>query len=129
MGEEVPEEAIPEVAGTDPRIPEPLGLSTYIQVLGEWSRGMVSEPYMLGLIRSQGFGDPERTEFLAGADQLWGLVPPITAPDVAEAELEPEAARALGLALALKGEHALHHYLPSAGSPPGRFAASPSWSR
>lgn len=118
MDEEVESGAGETKSSTDSRIPEPLGLSTYIQVLGEWAKGMVSEPYLLGLIRSAGFGEAERAEFLAGADQLWGLVPPIDAPDVAEAELEPEAARALGLALALQGEHALHHHLPSDGAKP-----------
>ena len=101
----------------DPQVPEPRGLSTYIQVLGEWTKGMVSEPFLLGLIQSQGFGEAERNEFLAGADQLWGLVPPVEAPDVAEAELEPAAARSLALALVLRGEHALHHHLPDAPPP------------
>jgi hypothetical protein len=118
VGEETETETNTPEASTDSRIPEPLGLSTYIQLLGEWAKGMVSEPYLLGLIRSKGFGDTERTEFLTGADRLWGLVPPIDAPDVAEAELPPEAARALGLALTLQGQQALHHHLPSDGSNP-----------
>ena len=106
-----------EAPTVDPQVPEPRGLSTYIQLLGEWTKGTVSEPFLLGLIRSQGFGDAEREAFLAGADALWGLVPPIQAPEVAEAEMEPTAARALGLALVLRGEHALHHFLPSAPTP------------
>jgi len=116
------DDAAPQALTADPQVPEPRGLSTYIQILGEWTRGTVSEPFLLGLITSLGFGASERTEFAAGADQLWGLVPPIDAPDVAEAELEPVAARALALALCLRGTHALHHYLPP---PAGTSAPTP----
>jgi len=118
VGEERESQANDPVESTDTRIPEPLGLSTYVQLMGEWSKGMVSEPYLLGLIQSKNFGDKESSEFLAGADQLWGLVPPIDAPDVAEAELQPAAARALGLALTLQGQQALHHHLPTEGPSP-----------
>ncbi len=118
MGEEPETQESTPLESTDSRIPEPLGLSTYVQLLGEWTKGMVSEPYLLGLIRSRSFGDAERAEFRAGADQLWGLVPPIDAPDVAEADLKPEAARALGLALVLQGQQALHHHLASDGPAP-----------
>ncbi len=98
---------------TDPQVPEPLGLYEYVQALDEWAADKaLKQVFLYGLLQSAGFNDAMRGQFRAGRNGLWSLVPPITATQVAEADLSVDSARSLALALVLRSRHALHHYLP-----------------
>ena len=106
---------------TDPQVPEPLGLYQYIASLDHWvARTAMDEPFLESLVRLIGFGEAERDAFRAGRAGLWGLVPPIDAAQVAEAELDRTAGRALAVALLFWAHHLLAWYRPDQpeGVPP-----------
>jgi hypothetical protein len=105
----------------DPQVPAPLGLYQYIAALDRWSSGKPAEErFLMGLLAYLEYGELEAAEFRMGRGGLWGLVPPIDAEQVAEAQLEGPAARALSVALVLFARHALARYLPEQkeGLPP-----------
>jgi hypothetical protein len=95
----------------DPQVPEPLGVYDYVQALGDHGAGKrLQHVFLHGLIQSVGLTDELLGYFEAGRNGLWILIPPITATQVAEADLSVDAARALGVALFLRINHGLHHY-------------------
>jgi hypothetical protein len=102
-------EAVTESTTSRPRaIPGPLGLSQYIQGLGEWARERpLTEPLIHGLVKHVAFDASERERFLAGEAGLFRLVPPIQPQDVVEADLDRDAMIALFYALLLRATHAL----------------------
>jgi hypothetical protein len=105
----------------DPQVPTPLGLYHYVASLDHWvARTAMDEPFLESLVRILRFGDAERAAFRAGRAGLWGLVPPIDAGQVAEADLDPASARALGVAMVFWARHLLAYYAPDQpeGVPP-----------
>lgn len=115
---EVPEQ---EEWKTDPQVPAPLGLYQYVASLDHWlARTAMDEPFLESLLNILGFGDEEREVFRSGRAGLWGLVPPIDAAQVAEADLKRPDARALTVAVAFWARHLLAWYAPDqkAGLPP-----------
>ena len=97
----------------DPQVPPPLGVYDYVQALGDLAADKrLQHVFLHGLIQTVGLSEPMRSAFEEGRNGLWILIPPITATAVAEANLSADAARALGVALYLRVEHALLHYRP-----------------
>jgi len=97
----------------DPLVPAPAGLYKYVQALDSWAKGAPCEdPTIGGLIGVCQFGDSARRDFNSGRGALWGLVPPIDALQIQEADLELVGLRALTVPLVLRGRHALHHFKP-----------------
>lgn len=111
------EEPVPaepsQVWATEPQVPPPLGLYHYITALDHWVAGTpLDEPYLAGLLAILGYGDADGEEYRNGRAGLWGLVPPIGAAEVAEADLDVAASRALALAFAVWARHVLAFYRP-----------------
>ncbi len=89
-------------------IPPTLALSDYFRNLDDWVDGKPArEPYVDELLGARGFDDVEKREFSQGREALWKLIPPITIEEIEEAELDPPALLAMGLALVLRARHAL----------------------
>jgi len=105
----------------DPQVPEPLGLYPYLAELDHWiAEQPLEEPFLVGLLAILKYDDAERIEYRKGRPGLWGLVPPIDAMQVADANLPRSAAAALGLGVVAWGYQGLARYLPkqSHGVPP-----------
>lgn len=97
----------------DLQVPAPLGVYGYVQALTDYTAGRrLQVEFLHGLIESTGVPGELQGLFESGRNGLWVLIPPISATQVAEANLGVDAARALGVALILRIQHALHHYLP-----------------
>ncbi len=99
-----------------PEVPEPKGLYPYLAELDHWAASEpMDEPFLAGLLLILKYGEAELAEYKAGRSGLWGLVPPIEAAQVADANLNKEAAAALGLGVVVWGCHALARYVPNSG--------------
>jgi hypothetical protein len=97
-----------------PEVPEPMGLYLYLAELDHWAASEpLGEPFLVGLLQILKYGEPELQEYRAGRAGLWGLVPPIDATQVADANLDKAAAAALGLGVVVWGFHGLARYTPS----------------
>lgn len=96
---------------TNPEVPAPRGLYSYISALGRAEDGVPQqESFYTGLIDLCDLGEPELEAFRDGRSALAALTPPIQPASLANSGLSDEAFGALLAPLALSVQHNLAYF-------------------
>jgi hypothetical protein len=87
---------------------DPLSLVEYFRCLDDWANGRpVADSWVVGIVAERGFAERERTEWLAGRDRMWKLLPPIDESTLDEEDLDPASLLALALAVVVWARHGM----------------------